>query len=456
VQGQYYTPETIINEMSGDFHLKKNQTYLDPCCGSGAFLLSISCDNPSGLLGIDIDPIAVMIAKFNLIIKYKDFDFVPNVFCMDFLDKNLDASFGYDYDYDYDYDYILTNPPWGAATIVDKRAFGEISSGESFSYFLVQSLKHLKKGGTLKFLLPKSFMNIKAHKDIRAFILSKYSICSINIYPKLFTGVTTEFVAITIKNCPQKEIVSVYLQGKSFEIFASNFKESKDCLYLMLSQKDLQILNSVFAHNYLTLQKSIWGLGIVTGDNQNKLSDKQNSGWEPIFTGKEISPFQLLSPKKFIFYDRHNLQQVAKDEIYRSPQKLVYKFISKKLVFAYDDTGSLFLNSANILIPNVSGWGIKSILLLLNSELFQFIYMKKFDDIKVLKNNLSQLPFLEITKKQNALFEKLTDAILQNLAPAMSEVQDAIYDFYEITQMQRNYIKETLYGKTKKTITQIN
>jgi type I restriction-modification system DNA methylase subunit len=152
VQGQYYTPKTIINEMSGDFHLKKNQTYLDPCCGSGAFLLSISCDNPSQIFGTDIDPIAVMIAKFNLIIKYKDFDFVPNVFCMDFLDKNFDASFGYDYDYDYD--YILTNPPWGAATIVDKSLFGEISSGESFSYFLVQSLKHLKKGGTLKFLLP--------------------------------------------------------------------------------------------------------------------------------------------------------------------------------------------------------------------------------------------------------------------------------------------------------------
>lgn len=40
-------------------------------------------------------------------------------------------------------------------------------------------------------------------------------------------------------------------------------------------------------------------------------------------------------------------------------------------MFAYDDTSSLFLNSANILIPNIPGMSTKTVLAFLNSSLYR-------------------------------------------------------------------------------------
>ncbi len=46
--------------------------YLDPCCGTGSFLLKVS-ENlklPKKYFGCDIDKTACFIAKINLIIKF--------------------------------------------------------------------------------------------------------------------------------------------------------------------------------------------------------------------------------------------------------------------------------------------------------------------------------------------------------------------------------------------------
>ena len=96
---------------------------------------------------------------------------------------------------------------------------------------------------------------------------------------------------------------------------------------------------------------------------------------EKIYTGKEIKPYFLEQARHYIFYQRQALQQTAKEEYYRAKEKLVYKFISKKLVFAYDNTGSLFLNSANILIPSIPNMSIKTVMAFLNTPLYQFLYI---------------------------------------------------------------------------------
>ena len=49
--------------MTSDICLSNDKRFLDPCCGSGAFLTQIAASNPENLYGIDIDPLAVMIAK---------------------------------------------------------------------------------------------------------------------------------------------------------------------------------------------------------------------------------------------------------------------------------------------------------------------------------------------------------------------------------------------------------
>ena len=47
ILGSYYTPQKIIENMIRNFDFSEGQNFLDPCCGSGAFLISIPAKNPN-------------------------------------------------------------------------------------------------------------------------------------------------------------------------------------------------------------------------------------------------------------------------------------------------------------------------------------------------------------------------------------------------------------------------
>jgi hypothetical protein len=216
----------------------------------------------------------------------------------------------------------------------------------------------------------------------------------------------------------------------------------------LLSEDDLSIVRIVKARRKFTLKNSIWALGVVTGDNKVKLSNKCLDGMEKIYTGKEIQPYLLYPAKNYIIYDRANLQQVAKEEIYRAPEKLVYKFISKKLVFAYDNTGSLFLNSANILIPDIPSMSAKTVMAFLNSSLFQFMYIILFGEVKVLKGNLIELPFPEISVADNEKITSLVDDILRGDIAKKDEIESYIFSVYGLKEEQITYVRRRINGKT--------
>ena len=110
----------------------------------------------------------------------------------------------------------------------------------------------------------------------------------------------------------------------------------------------------------------------------------------------------------------------------------MYKFVSSHLCFTYDDKQRLFLNSANILIPEVDGMSIKTVLAFLNSALFNFLYAKRFNDIKILKGNLSALPFPKITPEQDKELTALVDRALNGDAKAPTEIDTMIYSLFEL------------------------
>ena len=153
----------------------------------------------------------------------------------------------------------------------------------------------------------------------------------------------------------------------------------------------------------------------------------------------------MKKPNKYLEYNRELFQQVAKDEYYRAPEKLVYKFISNKLVFAYDDKQSLFLNSANILIPNIPNMSIKTAMAYLNSDLFSFYYKSLFGEIKILKGNLMEIPFPDISEEVN---KKITNLVEDIIAKGCDDVelQKVIYKTYNLND---NDIK-CIEGEIKK------
>lgn len=435
--GAYYTPQNITQKMTQNLAFDKKQTFLDPCCGSGAFLLALKNAEPSQIYGIDSDPLAVFIAKINLLLKFSEFEFMPQIYLANFLRNELFNTINQNLPNKFD--YIITNPPWGV--VREKNV-----SSERFSLFFMKSYEKLKENGLLQFLLPNAILNVKAHKQIRKFMLENGTLKSIYFYNANFNAVTTKFVDITqIKTSTKSDCsVAIYKENEQYKVPKSSFYYTKNLVFNALKMQDIQIIKSVKEKAEFSLDKSTFALGIVTGDNKNKLTKTAQKDYEKIYTGKEIMPYTLKEASHFIFYDKSVLQQVASDAIYRAKEKLVYKFISKRLIFAYDDSGSLFLNSANILIPNIPNMSIKTALAFLNSKLYQYLYFTLFQEIKILRGNLEELPFLNLNKSQDVHFSRLIDEILNGNENAKNAIDDEIYKLFKLNTAQQKHIEKAL------------
>ncbi len=429
LKGLYYTKPVIVNEMLSDIRILSGERFLDPCCGSGIFLLKVEHAELEQLYGIDNDPLAVMIAKANLMVKYNTSEVYPQIYQMDFL-LHAASALG-----EMKFDYIVTNPPWG--TEKGKLHISEvIQSKEKASLFFTEAFKFLNKNGIQHFLLPSSLMKIKVHGDFRRFVTHETRMETLKCYRERFKGVFTDFLSMKVSRKPVFGVQSYVVYGANNEVSRKEFKPLDDdfCAIPMLNDRDEGIIGKVERLRHDDLSHSQWALGIITGNNAKVLKDRPHKGLEPIYTGKDIGKYSLKSATRFIKYNRADFQQCAKDEFYRAKEKLVYKFVSGHLCFAYDDKQRLFLNSANILIPKVDGMSIKTVLAFLNSALFNFLYTKRFNDLKILKGNLSTLPFPKIDDKMNKTLSALVDRVLGGDVSAENEINALVFSLYELDQ----------------------
>lgn len=446
LNGIYYTDERIAKKMITDIFVSKQEKFLDPCCGGGAFLCEVAAEDPLSLYGVDNDPLAVLMTGVNLLCKYADFDFIPNVFCFDFLEipNMFSESPHFSRIKKIKFDYIYTNPPWGNKGCNYPSTF--VSTKERASLFIEESSKQLKAGGLINFLLPSSIIKVKTHKDIRQYILSHFNLKKVVFYSDRFKGVFTDFVSMLICNETSKDLhYIIEKENACFDVYMDKKQLGEYCMISLSNSIEQSILAKVESLRHDDLSHSIWALGIVTGNNKEKVFKSPTADSEPIYTGKDVMPFGLKPPTNHIIYDRTQFQQCAREEYYRASEKLIYKFISDKPVFAYDNTQALVLNSANVLIPSVSGFSVKNVMGLLNSELYCFVYKVLFKDVKVLKTNLSALAFPQLSLHENETLEEIVDRLIQNKED--KECLNAfVYKKFGISNEQQEYIKTVLHG----------
>ena len=448
--GSYYTPEVIVNEVIKDY-TKKDSKVLDLCCGTGQFLLAFAdvVKNPKNIYGVDIDEIAVRIARLNILIKYKDENFAPNIVCKNTLFEigNYDL-FSLNDENIRDFDVIATNPPWGvhfSKSDIDrlKTSFLEITSLESFSYFLKKSIDLLRDGGIISFILPESILNVKTHKDIREIILKNTYIKKVSYLSRIFKNVFTPVIRLDLERSKKENgQIEIRKESETYTAKQSKWKNNIDYVFdIHANGVDTGIIDKIYKVRHTTLLgQADWALGIVTGNNKAYIADEQHEGFEEIFKGKDVEKFVLGKLSNYIHFTPEKFQQVAPVEKYRAKEKLIYRFISKYLVFAYDDKQKLTLNSANIIIPKIPNYPIKVIAALFNSSLYQFIFQKKFSSIKVLRNHIEQLPLPLWDEKTFNKIIKLVDETIEN-ANKFEVLDDYIMSQYTLYPKEINYIK---------------
>ena len=406
-EGIYYTPLHIIEDMFEGIDFDKNLTFLDPACGTGNFIIKAieKGIKPENVYGFDTDENAVKITKERIYQKtgYKT-DNIRNVNFLDYVISSKEKR---------KFDLIFTNPPWGKKIKKEERLkYGKLlnakNSLDTTSLFLFASLRVLNDNGFLGFLVQEALFNIANFEDIRKEILNS-NILRITDYGKAFAGLLTKAQAIILQKNNQNSLIKCQVKNENQFLSKEIFKKNPKTIFnFWIKDKDAEIIDRFFSKPHKTLKNNAkWGLGIVTGNNKKYCIDIPKDGYVPVYKGLDITPNGLKEPSCYIPDNFSQYQQVAPLELYKAKEKLIYRFISSKLVFFYDNKQRFILNSANLLIPS-SELGITPAQLagLLNSKPMNWLFSKLFNTHKILRSDLETLPIHTDYFKEHSTFDE--------------------------------------------------
>lgn len=415
--GSYYTPTKVVSQLVQQIE-GEGKTIIDPCCGTGNFLLQLPEDIAlENIYGNDLDSISVKITRINMALKYK----VENV---EILYRNITVSNFLENDDNKSYDCIIGNPPWGYEFSSDECGFlrGNYKSAvgkniESYDVFVECALLKLKQNGVVSFVLPEAILNVKSHMPIRKVIADSCNIDYLAYLGNVFHKVQCPSIIMQIKKTKRgMTTAGMRIQDGSSSFVVEteriinpelfNFKMT-DGEYNII-QKIKNLSDVVYLKNNAT-----FALGIVTGNNEEYITHEKTVDNEVVIKGADIEKYRINDTHNYITFIPEKFQQVAPVQYYRASEKLLYRFIGDKLVFAYDDKQRITLNSCNMLIPHIEGMDIKYILAVLNSSVAQFFYEKEFGSVKILRSHIEQIPIPKAGADKQQQIIHIVDKILE-------------------------------------------
>ena len=403
--GSYYTPFYAVDLMIKDLP-DTMQSICDPACGTGNFLLRLADRYPREMVhGYDIDEIAVKIARINLAIKYRISTkeqlstIEHNIRCIDFLSSNETLQ---------KFDFIIGNPPWGSSFTKEqisefKKNFESIAGKgkpEAFDLFVEKAVRSLTPNGNMLFLLPETILGADYHESIRSFIEDNSFVSGISYLGDIFDKVQCPCIILRLNSKQTDRITVRHYKKEKKELITCEKKYvvnsnriNEKSFHILADNEEYKLIEKILSVPHFTLEgQADFALGIVTGSNKSVLSQNPLDGWEGIVKGSDLHKYFYDEPKSYTKFVPQNFQQVAPEHMYRSKEKLFYKFIANEPVFAYDSKGTISLNSANILIPRVPGYSALYIMAVLNSDLMSFYYRHTFKNMKVLRSAIESLP----------------------------------------------------------------
>ena len=440
--GSFYTPAEILTSIT----IPENAKVLDPCCGSGSILINTLSKNhnPDNIYAFDIDETALLICHINLILFFNNASISPHIKKHDLIFSEKMDLFSMDNE---KYDFIVTNPPWGSKLSKSEKDvllhnYPLLDTTEVFSIALYNSLEKLSEKGSLNFFLPESILNVSTHKNIRKFLLDSHRNIEILPLGMAFKGVQSECVLLKLSEITTAEPQIIVKKDTTYKLNAKNISAPDYFISYNVSENDDNILNKIYSAKSVKLSANTkFALGIVTGNNKKYVHETKATNEEAIFRGKDILPYKLKSPEVFINFTPEVFQQVAPIEMYRS-KKIVYKFISDKIVCAID-CNSLVLNSANVIISN--DYPMEILVCLFNSPIYTFIYQKKFKSKKVLKQHFQDFPLPVLSNELNKSFCDVYSDIFAGKSN-QENADKLICNYFKISDAEYNYIKVCVYG----------
>lgn len=379
------------------------------------------------------------------------------------------------------FDIVIGNPPYGAKfSAKDKKILSKLYEGcnvpdyESADFFIELGRRLSNKQGMLSFIIPNMFMaNVFAEK-YRRHLMEMWSLSKIDNLSEIDV-----FDSAKVRNCivffdaEKKEIEARFTK---LTIESGSIKYQKTKLisneklienidnWLNLIEKDETALSitqkmaslSKPLSNYAEISQGLIPYDKYRGHTEEQIKNKvwnanyqKDETYRKELRGKDVDRYSLLwNGIDWISYGEW-LAAPRRPEFFKNPRILVREITSPRILATY--TTEEYYNTPSII--NCIEFSVDGLFLLgvINSELISFYHnimspkASKGIFPKILVNDVRNIPINasneeivnEISERVKKLLEEESvDSVID------SEIDDLVYEMYEITLDEREYIKK--------------
>ena len=423
-KGIFYTDIELADKIIDFLNLPKDSIILDPCCGTGNFLVAAKNQGYQKIYGADIDKQAISISKKNIdLAKLENIDTLANG--ADYILNKFKLTESVD--------VIIGNPPYVPISkdiIIDTSDYLFLrdvkeSGSNLFIAALYRAFDLAKENGIISYVIPKNFLHISSYKILRKMILNKKQIVSIVDIGKKFKNVRGEQIIITLRNKFVKDNnISIY-EYKNNEIIKKlevpqNFY--KDEILLFGNEEDFSIF------------KKLEGAYQKFSDICTGYVGRGRSKSDTAITGKDIRKFSFKNvevPKKG--------NKVFIQNIYSAEAGIIASFAGE---LEAAETVTVFTDGDEKMCRYILGFlhsRLCNYYLLKfcfnNSKLTMHTDAKYLKKLPLVKDSKTFLKVISIVKS----LEKI-DYMSEEWFEMLESLNNLIYKIYDIDENEKNYI----------------
>lgn len=208
--GVFYTDIELSQKIINFLNIPTTATIIDPCCGTGSFLVSAKNMGYSSIYGADIDKDAIKFLK-------KEYD-IKNVEVINTL-SNSGKEVLNKLTINNECDYVIGNPPYVPITkdiVIDTNDYLFLrnvkdSGNNLFVGAIYRAFELAKSDGIISYIIPKNLLHVASYNLLRKTILNEKRIVSIIDIGRYFKSVRGEQIILTLQNSfVDNNIVEMY------------------------------------------------------------------------------------------------------------------------------------------------------------------------------------------------------------------------------------------------------
>lgn len=488
--GQFYTPVDIVEQMIFDIFddiklLDKTDKIVDPAVGTGVLIVEIirkiidynkNIDIISfvnnNIYAFDVNPFAVFATKINIIInlcnKLGMESIINHIENNNYLLENIKIENSITSKRNERFSIVISNPPYfklDNAMLSDINGYESITYGQPniYSLFVYWGLNKLKKNGIMSYIIPQSIKSGLYFKKLRE-ELSKYVISSITCIDSrqhIFDRAEQAVLILSIKN-KRKTNDKTYIKFLNNKVIKTAFKinsrkvlldESRNFMLMINSSlEEYEILDKIYKNGYkLISEKSNYkftnGL-FVWNQHKELLSDNPSDVF--VVYGGNVQPMEFLENREWSNIEKKSYVQLDNsiNQFIHQGKKLVVQrttnyeknirikscllsdsFLEKNHEYFLENHVN-YLSAKSIDI-NISMQVMYYFLGVLNSTLFNKLFVSISGNTQVSANELNLMPFPKDDNNLISIYMKKSD---ENGEFNQRELDKLVYKAYGISK----------------------